>query len=65
MIPTRISPPIETPITTGISSCCGGSNVVVVVRFLGDETPGKEDKLANAICWLLTKPLSYGLKYKQ
>ena len=45
IIPTRTSPPTETPATTRISSCCDGSNVVVVVRLLGEEAPGTEDNL--------------------
>ena len=31
MIPTRISPPIETPIITGIFSFCGEGDVVVML----------------------------------
>ena len=45
MITTRNSPPTETPTTTRISSCCGESDVVVVVRLFGEETSGKEDNL--------------------
>ena len=44
MIPTRISPPIETPITTGISSCCDEGDVAVPltgegVKLLDVESP--------------------------